>query len=83
MEKTDSEHHKECIQRSIDLANAIKDEGVSAKVVSAGLMTASGVYATFLAGGNDGGLTPSGIDKVTAVYKSQLESIQEAKKSRN
>ena len=65
------------------LANVIKDEGVSAKVVSAGLMTASGIYATYLAGGNDGGLTPSGIDKVTAVYRSQLESVQEAKRAHN
>ena len=82
MAKSDSELHHECMQRFIDLANSMKDEGIDTKVVSAGMMTASGLYTTFVLGGNDGGLTASGIDKVVAVYKEELEKIQRAKKNR-
>lgn len=80
MAKTDAEIHQECTRRLIDLANEIKDEGVATNVVSASLMTASAVYATFVVGGNTGGLTDSGVEKVTAAYKQQLEQVQRMKK---
>ncbi len=80
MTKSDTEIHKECVQRFIDLANAIKNEGIDVNVVSGGLMSASALYASFLVGGNSGGLTHSGVDKVTAVYKRELERIQKIKK---
>ena len=81
MAKTDAEYHQECMNRLIDLANAMKDEGIATNVVSSALMMASGVYATYVAGGNEGGLTPSGIDRATAAYKQHLEQVQEAKKA--
>jgi hypothetical protein len=83
MAKTDTEVHQECMQRFVDLANTMKEEGIGTNVVSAGIMTASCVYATYVVGGNEGGLTASGIDKVTAAYKQQLEQIQQVKKQRN
>ena len=83
MADTSQEQHRNSVERFIDLANTIKDEGVPIDVVSAGLMTASGVYATFIVGGNDGGLTASGVDKVAAKYKQELEHIQEVKKAQN
>ena len=78
--KTDHQIHLECLNRFIDLANTIKDEGVDIKMVSYGLMSASGYYTTYALGGNDGGLTDSGVEKITATYKSELERIQELKK---
>jgi hypothetical protein len=83
MAKIESEIHQDCMKRFIDLANVMKEEGIGTNVVSAGLMTASGIYATFVAGGNEGGLTPSGVEKVTGAYKEQLEKIQALKKQRN
>ena len=83
MAKTDSELLHECMQRFIELANTMKDDGIGTNVVSSGLMSASGVYATYAMGGNDGTLSPSGVDKVTEAYKHQLEQIQEAKKARS
>ena len=80
MTKSDTEIHKECVQRFIDLANAIKNEGMDVNIVSGGLMSASALFASFLVGGNSGGLTPSGVDKVAAVYKRELERIQKIKK---
>jgi hypothetical protein len=80
MTKTASEIHQECVNRFIDLANTMKDEGVDTNVVSAGLMSASGVYASYLAAGNDGGLTASGVEKVAAAYKRELERIEKIKK---
>jgi hypothetical protein len=83
MTKTDTDIHKECVQRFIDLANAMKNEGLDVNIVSGGLMSASALYASFLVGGNSGGLTASGVEKVSAVYKRELERIQKIKKATN
>ena len=81
MTQSDTEAHKDCVQQFIDLANAMKNSGTEAKIVSAGLMSASALYASYLAGGNNGGLTDSGVEKVSAVYKRELERIQQIKKT--
>ncbi len=80
MTATDQEQHHQCMQRFVDLANTMKNEGVPTRVVSAALMTASGVYATYTVAGNNGGLNPSGVEKVAQSYKQNLERIQEAKR---
>lgn len=72
--------HRNSVNRFIALANEIKDEGVDINLVSASLMTASGVYASYVAGGNEGGLTESGIEKIAKVYREELARIQEIKK---
>ena len=66
-------------ERFIALANEMKNEGKSQQMVNASLMSASGVYATYTAAGNEGGLTPSGVDQVVAVYKTNLENVQKLK----
>ena len=66
-------------ERFIALANEMKSEGNDLQMVNASLMSASGIYATYTAAGNDGGLNPTGVDKVVAVYKANLESIQRLK----
>jgi len=75
------EDHNHCTTRFIDLANELKDAGHDAKLVSAALMTASGIFATFAAAGNQGVLEPSGVDKVVNLYRSNLEFIQDRKKA--
>ena len=80
MAKTKQEHHQDCMNRFIDLANQMKDEGIDTTVVSAGMMSASAVYATFVVSGNTGGLTDSGIEKITAAYKQHLQRVQEMRK---
>jgi len=80
MAKTDNDIHRECMQRFIELANTMKEEGINTTIVSAGLMTGSAVYATYVAAGNDGSLAPEGVEEVTAAYKEQLELVQVAKK---
>ena len=81
MAKSDAEYHHECMNRFIELANTLKDEGVGTHVVSAALMSASAVYATYVAVGNVGGLTPSGVDKVVDAYRHQMEQVQAARKA--
>ncbi|QFU75465.1 DUF3144 domain-containing protein [Halioglobus maricola] len=81
MSKTDAELHHETMNRFIELANAAKDEGVSPHVVSAAMMTASAVYASYVAAGNEGGLHDSGIDKVVDAYRHQMEQIQAMKRA--
>ncbi len=83
MAKPDSEVHQECMERFIELGNTMKDEGISVSVVSAGLMTASAIYGTFAAAGNDGRLSEKGIGQMTESYKQQLDQVQEAKKLRS
>lgn len=76
----DREKHQRCTERFIALANELKGEGNDVQVVSAAMMTASGIYATYSAAGNTGALEPSGVDKVVAIYRKNLEHIQERKK---
>jgi hypothetical protein len=80
MTKSDREIHEECVDRFVDLANTLKNEGIDIKLVSHGLMSASCVYTTYTLGGNEGGLTKPGVEKVTDVYKRELERIQRIKK---
>ncbi len=80
---SDREDHEECTNKIIGLANELKDEGYDPQMVSAALMTASGIYATFISAGNTGGLQPSGVDKVVMMYRRNLEHIQERKKAVN
>jgi len=75
------ESHNECTTKFIDLANELKDQGHDPQVISAALMAASGIYATFITAGNAGGLQPSGVDKVVLMYRRNLEYIQERKKA--
>lgn len=76
-----NEQHKYCTNKFIELANQLKDEKIDPRVVSGALMTASGVYATYIAAGNKGALQPTGVEKVVAMYQRALEQIQESKKS--
>lgn len=80
MAKTDQELHRECVNRFIALANTMGEEGIANNIVSGSLMTASGVFATFSVGGNEGGLTESGVEKVATAYKKELSRIQDIKK---
>lgn len=75
------ESHNECTTKFIDLANELKNQGHNPQVISAALMAASGIYATFITAGNAGGLQPSGVDKVVLMYRRNLEYIQERKKA--
>ena len=76
---SDAEKHKYCTNKFIELANQLKDEGHDITMVSGSLMTASGIYATYVAAGNNGALHPSGVDKVVTMYRRTLENHQKAK----
>lgn len=77
---SDAEQHNHCTHKVIDLANQLAAEGIDPKLVSGALMAASGIYATFIAAGNTGGLEPSGVDKIVTMYRRNLEHIQMRKK---
>ena len=77
---SDSETHLACVNRFIALANQMKDEGVTPNIVGGALMSAAGLYASFVAGGNEGGLTQSGIEKIATVFKHELERLEQLKK---
>lgn len=79
MAKSDVEQHHECLNRFIALANTMKDEKTGTHVVSAALMSAAAVYATYVAVGNTGGLTSSGVDKVVDAFRHQLQQVQDAR----
>ena len=80
---TDREKHNHCTHKLIDLANELGEEGYDTQLISAALMSASGIYSTFSTAGNTGGLQPSGVDKVVMMYRRSLEHIQERKKAEN
>ena len=72
--------HQHCTNKFIELANQLKDENIDPALVSGALMTASCIYATYVAAGNEGALEPSGVDKVTDLYRRTLERYQQIKK---
>ncbi len=78
--KSEAEKYQRLVNRFIALANNMKDEGLDPAMVSDAMMFASGIYATYLAAGNTGGLTESGIDKVAERYRQRLTEVQAAKK---
>ncbi len=75
-EMAQAKSHHDCTQKFIGIANELKKEGHDQQIVSAALMAASGIYATYVAVGNEGGLQPSGVDKVVKMYRRNLEHIQ-------
>ena len=77
----DQEKHKYCTNKFIELANQLRAENIEIPLVSGALMTASGIYATYAAAGNNGALKAGGVDKVTALYRRTLEHHQEIKKA--
>ena len=70
---------QEAINAFIDLANEMKNDGASAQFVSAALMRASAVYATYVVAGNEGALRESGITKMKELFANELAAIQKAK----
>ena len=76
----DRKNHDMATHRFIDLANEMQNEGLDINLVSAALMASSGIYATYVAAGNNGALQQSGIDKVVEMYRNNLEHIQRRKK---
>ena len=68
------------VERFIELANEVKDEGKPIEMINAALMSASCTYATYSAAGNDGYLQESGVSKITTLYRQNLMNLQSAKK---
>ena len=77
---SDSEQHKKITNQFINLANELKNQGQDPTLVSGALMTASSIYATYVATGNDGALEPTGVDKVVDLYRRTLEHFQNVKR---
>jgi len=77
----DQEKHQYCTNQFIELANRLKDEKIDPTLVSGALMTASGIYATYVTAGNEGALEPSGVQKVVDLYRRTLEHYQTIKKN--
>ena len=70
---------QEAIQQFIDLANDMKNAGLSKELVSTALMRACAVYSTYVVTGNDGALRASGIEKMQKLFGDELETIQRVK----
>ena len=77
------EQHKYCTNKFIELANQLKNENIDTTLISGALMTASGIYATYVAAGNSGALEPSGVDKVVDLYRRTLEHHQRVKREQS
>jgi hypothetical protein len=76
------EQHQDLTNQFIELANKMRNEkNIDPALVSGALMTASGIYATYVAAGNAGVLESSGVEKVLKVYRRTLEHHQAMKKN--
>ncbi len=79
-EQPSLEEFNDLIGRFIDLANTMSNEGKPNPMINAAMMSASGIYATFLTAGNRGVLLDTGIDKVLEMYKKYLVFVQQHKR---
>ena len=79
MAASESEQIADVNKKFIDLANSMKEEGLPTKVISAGLMTASTVYVTYVLAGNEGVFNQKGIDEAVYTYRQQLTRFQDSK----
>lgn len=77
---SDSEQHKMATNQFIDLANELKNQGLDTALISGAMMTASSIYATYVAAGNDGALESTGVDKVVDLYRRTLQHFQTVKR---
>ena len=77
---SESDQHKMATNRFIDLANELKNDGLDPALVSGALMTASSIYATYVAAGNNGALEETGVDKVVDLYRRTLVHFQTVKR---
>lgn len=75
------QQHMYCTNKFIELANELKDEEIDPVLISGALMTASAIYSTYVAAGNNGMLEPGGVDKVVDMYRRTLEHHQAVKKA--
>ncbi len=78
----DRKNHDMATHRFVELANEMKSEGLDMNPISAALMASSGIYATYVAAGNNGTLEPGGVDKVVTIYRKNLEHIQKRKREK-
>ena len=81
--KINEENHHKCVDRFVELANALKDEGLEPRLVSHALMSASGIYATYAIAGNANGLNQAGVERLTEIYQANLENIQRSKREQS
>ena len=81
MKKNESDVIQECLDKFIECANTLKDDGIAPKIVSHAMMCASTVYTTYALTGNEGYLSDADQNKVVSVYKQELQRIQSIKKA--
>ncbi len=80
--QADAKKYKRLVNRFINLANNMQAEGQDVQVVANALMTACGAYATYAAvGSNQGGLTESGVNKVTQAFAMRLMEVQAGRRA--
>jgi len=70
---------QEAIQQFIDVANEMKNDGVSKEAVSTALMRACALYSTYVVTGNDGALKNSGVEKLQQLVGEESQAVQAAK----
>lgn len=74
-----TDQHNQAVNRLIECANELKDKGFDPRVISAALLSAAGIYTTYVEAGNEGFLQPGGVDKLTEIFRQQLTHIQQMK----
>ena len=75
-----TDQHNQAVNRLIESANELQDKGFDPRVISAALLSAAGIYTTYVEAGNDGFLQPEGVAKLTEIFRQQLTHIQNLKK---
>ncbi len=73
--------HDQAVNQLIGLANQLKDNGGDIRIISAAMLTAAGIYATYAEAGPQGFLQDDGVNKLSDRFRQQLDFIQQRKKA--
>lgn len=80
MSNQEHQQHLIALNRFVEVANELKDQGTGVGVIAAAMLSATSVYNTYVHAGNTGFLQPAGIDKVTDEFRRHLQLVQDQKR---
>jgi hypothetical protein len=79
--KEDARKYQRLVNRFVNLANNMRAEGNEVPQITSAFMTACGIYTTYAAAGNQGGLNDSGVQKMAQLFELRLREVQSMKKA--
>ncbi len=79
--REDAKKYQRLVNRFVNLANNMAAEGNAVPEITSAFMTACGIYSTYAAAGNQGGLNDTGVEKMAKLFALRLREVQAMKRA--